>query len=170
MTLFPDSETFIKERPKGLTQQQKDELLRGIAEEAVKYNYVDDDLDAIIEDLEEFYPFDGDAFDMAVDLRDRGYEADSAFVEWLESLSMDYRKALDNNVRMWVAAHDVKPKFRVGDQLGVHERLNYKIPSGDVVFVNGVQEDLGRYLIHQERKNGAGYVIDFEVVEKNCEQ
>src|SRR5690606_2298927 len=113
-TLFSDKDVFQKERPATITEAQENEFFQKMTAEIISDGWSRSNMAVIVSDLKELYPLD-DGFEMAKDLegyRFRGhYNIDSGFVEWLEGLDSEYGQVIQENVKAWVQAHDIKPKL-----------------------------------------------------------
>lgn len=144
--LFKDSEVFVKERPSKLSEKQETEIWQNLAKEVVNNGWSDDDIDTIIEDLQSLSMSDS-GYEMAKDLdgfsANGSYDIDTSFIEWLDMLDSDFDNARRENVKRWVKAHDIKPKYKIGTQLVVRERFSRspELQVDKVIFVNGYYEN-----------------------------
>ena len=129
--LFDDSETFQKERPTKITEQQENEVYSKLAKEIIKNGWcVDETEEDIIYDLKDLSMNDT-GFEMAKHLEGYNmkcnYEIDTDFIYWLDDFEYRFRKVLEQNVRDWVKAINPKPLFEKGQKLIVKEFINYKL-------------------------------------------
>jgi hypothetical protein len=172
-TLFQDSETFQKERPKKLTEQQEQAFYKELADEIIDNGWSQSGVDNIISDLKEVYPFHDNGYELAKELEgfnmSASYDIDVRFVEWLEDLSYEYSKKVEENQKAWVKAHDVKPKFNISDKLKCSKRIsNSRFHQDDVVYIRNIHAETGKYVIHKDPDYKGGTVIDFEIIEGGC--
>lgn len=171
--LFPDSETFTKDRPLKITDEQKKAFLTQIAREIIKNRYSTDSLEEISEDMFNVVNFNDSGYEIAKDLDNDGqatYDIDSQFIEFLEGLSWRKDDILKGNVKAWVKAHNIRPSYNKGQQLTINIKLNHlkTFAAGEVVYINGVQPETATYLVDTDPKKNGGTVIPFERVETNC--
>lgn len=171
--LFPDSETFTKDRPLKTTDEQNKAFITKIAKEIVKYQYSKDSVLMISEDLLLHVNFNAEGYDIAKRLEKEGtatYKINSQFIEYLEGLSWDKDEILKGNVKDWVKAHNILPKFEKGEQLTITTRLNHLITFAPArtVYITGIQSDVACYLVSENPKRKGGVIIPFERVETNC--
>jgi len=170
MTLFSDSETFTKVRPRGITAEQKTIFFRGIAKEIINDNYSESKEDVIFNDLLNInLSYSG--FDIAKSLESDGagkYKCNSMFVEFLENLQWEVDEIIKQNHKDWVKAHNIKPKYSKGDKLFVNNTQFKPFVQNEKVFINGIKEETGHYIVHQDPFKNGGYMIEFEIVELNC--
>jgi hypothetical protein len=155
MKLFKDSEVFIKERPNFITKQQKEELIKSVAKDIIKYGFYECSLSDAIEDVTDNYHLffsNEDGYLKAKLIEDYLYAINpsSEFVEYLDGLWYKQRTILDKNVKDWVLAHDVKPKLNKGDTV---EYLSsaYKI--------TGYRLDEAKYILNETR------LVEYEKIE-----
>jgi hypothetical protein len=171
--LFKDSEIFIKERPTKLSEKQETEIWQKLAKEVIDNGWSDDDIKTIIEDLQGLSMSDS-GYEMAKDLegfRSNGhYDIDTAFIEWLDMLDRDFYYARYENVKQWVKAHDIKPKYEIGTQLIVKEHFtrSQELQVGKVIFINGYYEKEAKYCVSNEKDSKRNVVIIYENIERCC--
>lgn len=171
--LFKDSETFIKERPTKLSEKQETEIWQKLAKEVIDNGWSDDDIDTIIEDLQNLSMSDS-GYEMAKDLEgfssNADYYIDTSFIEWLDMLDSDFDDARRENVKRWVKAHDIKPKYDIGTKLVVKEHFTRspELQVGKVIFVNGYYEKEAMYSVSNEKDSKGNVLIIYENIEKYC--
>jgi hypothetical protein len=180
-TLFNDSEVFQKERPKTVTANQLDEFYKVRAKEIISQGFSDSDEEDIIQDLQNLYPFNDNGYEMARRLEvcpsASEYEFNTDFCEFLDSLDFEYRQILSENVKAWVKAHDIKPKFEKGTKLLIKRTLCHGLIKDMEVYVNSINSNQfhsddrndGNYCIDTNPKRNGGTVLAYELVESNCE-
>ena len=170
--LFNDSELYIKERPKQITEQQAEKLYKEIAEEIVKDGWSDDDVEDIIQDVSEIN-FKENGYEIAKSLesgrRLTTYNIDAMFVEFLDCLGHRKDSIHRQNVRDWASANNPQPKFAKGQKIRVKTALSYNMKSGQEFFVTGIKQEEAYYMIHENPEHNGGYVFDYEKLEANCE-
>jgi len=167
--LFTDSEPFQKERPTKITEQQEQDYYKKVAEEIIKWQWTDDDLEDVLYDVTRISANDS-GYEIAKDL-ERGrasYDIDTPFIEYLDDFGYHKSQILQKNVEDWVKAHNPQPKFQKGQKLIVETTLNYEKKKGAIVFVTGFSEKSGCYLIDENEKRQGGTVIAYEKVEGCC--
>ena len=171
--LFKDSETFIKERPTKLSEKQEIEIWQNLAKEVVGNGWSDDDIDTIIEDLQGLSMSDS-GYEMAKDLEhfsaNGNYYIDTSFIEWLDMLDSDFDDAIRENVKRWVKAHNIKPKYEIGTQLVVKEHFTRspELQVGRVIFVNGYYENEAKYCVSNEKESKRNILVVYEEIEQCC--
>lgn len=171
--LFPDSETFVKERPTKLSEKQETEIWQKLAKEVIDNGWSDDDIDTIIEDLQNLSMSDS-GYEMAKDLEgfraNGSYDIDTSFIEWLDMLYSDFSDANRENVKRWVKAHNIKPKYEIGTQLVVKEHFTRspELQVGKVIYVNGYYENEAKYCVSNEKESRQNVVIIYEDIERCC--
>lgn len=171
--LFKDSETFIKERPTKLSEKQEAEIWQKLAKEVVDNGWSGDDIDTIIEDLQNLSRYDS-GYEMAKDLEcfisNGNYDIDTSFIEWLDMLDSDFDDARRENVKRWVKAHSIKPKYEIGTQLVVKEHFTRspELQVGKVIFVNGFYENEAKYCVSNEKDSKQNILIVYEDIERCC--
>lgn len=171
--LFNDSETFVKERPEKLSEKQKAEIWQKLAKEVIDGGWSDDDIDTIIEDLQGLSMSDS-GYEMAKDLEgfraNGNYDIDISFIEWLDMLDSDFDDARRENVKRWVKAHYIEPKYEIGTQLVVKEYFTRspELQVGKVIFVNGYYENEAKYCVSNEKDSRRNALIVYEKIEQCC--
>ena len=171
--LFKDSEVFVKERPSKLSEKQEAEIWQNLAKEVVKNGWSTDDIDTIIEDLQGLSMSDS-GYEMAKDLEyfsaNGSYDIDTSFIEWLDMLDSDFDDARRENVKRWVKAHDIKPKYDIGTQLVVNEHFSRspELQVGKEVFVNGYYKNEAKYCVSNEKDSKRNVLIIYENIERCC--
>lgn len=170
-TLFKDSEVLNKERPTKPTNQQIEEFWAKMAEEILDNNFSTSDKEDIISDLKNLSLYDT-GFEMAKELDEpnanANYEIDSSFIEWLESLSWEYRSLNDKNVKHWVSVFNPEHKYLKGQALLVNENLDREYTKGKIVYVTGFSLEKACYLISEDKNRNGGTVLAYEKVESCC--
>jgi len=171
--LFKDSEVFVKERPIKLSEKQEAEIWQNLAKEVVKNGWSTDDIDTIIEDLQGLSMSDS-GYEMAKYLEgfsaNGNYDIDTSFIEWLDMLDSDFDDARRENVKRWVKAHDIKPKYEIGTQLVVKEHFTQspELQVGKIIFVNGYYENEAKYCVSNEKDSKRNVLIIYEKIEQYC--
>jgi len=173
--LFKDSEVFVKERPIKLSEKQEIEIWQKLAKEVIDNGWSDDDIDTIIKDLQGLSMSDSDSgYEMAKDLEgwsaNGNYDIDTSFIEWLDMLDSNFDDAIRENVKRWVKAHHIKPKYEIGTQLVVKEHFTRspELQVGKVIFVNGYYENEAKYCVSNEKDSKVNVIIIYEKIEQCC--
>jgi len=171
--LFKDSEVFVKERPSKLSEKQEAEIWQNLAKEVIDNGWSDDDIDDIIEDLQNLSKSDS-GYEMAKDLEGynskASYDIDTSFIEWLDMLDSDFDDKRRENVKRWVKAHDIKPKYEIGTQLVVKECFSRspELQVGKVIFINGYYENEAKYCVSNDKDSKQNILIVYENIEQCC--
>lgn len=172
-TLFKDKEVFQKERPTNITESQKQEFIKNIAQEIIDNGYSDSDFDEVLEDIEDLYPFYDTGFELAKQLDGYGssgeYHIDSDFIAFLEDLTWKKAILINGNVKKWVQAHDIKPKFPLFTSLTLKSNISKDYNAGDTIFINTIKNDDGLYGISKTINDTRNRLIEFEKLEGNVE-
>lgn len=156
--LFKDSEMFMKKRPNFVTEQQKEDFYKRIAQEIIDNGWGDASVEDIIRDLKSISLHDS-GYEIAKNLEYNncfGYEIDTEFIEYLDGLCWEYDNLKRQNVVAWVKATSPKSKFKVGD------RLIYKDKE---VLVYGLHEETAEYIINNDMKVKGGRLIPYEEID-----
>ena len=171
-TLFNDAEVFQKERPTQLTQKQKDDFYSEQAKDLKAQGFSTDDEEDIIEDLKKLYPFNDNGFEMAKELDGYGcqatYDIDTNFCEWLDFLHHQYSQIETKNVKDWVKAHNVQPKFNDGQKLLIVEKICRGMEKDMIVYANYKREEEALYVVDADNTKRGGTLLSYERVEKCC--
>ena len=164
--LFKDKETFQKNRPLHLPNDIFLKMCEKMAEEIVS-NGFHSDKDQVSEDLQNHVDFNDDGYDMARTLDDscHGYNTSAMFVDHLDCLGNENDTELRKLVKQWVSAHDLKPKYKIGDKLKFESKLNIRRKEHEFMFITGIREETAEYLMHEEENYKGGYVLRYERVE-----
>lgn len=158
--LFKDSEMFMKQRPNFVTEQQKEDYYKRIAQEINDNGWGDATIEDIVCDLEGVSLHDS-GYEIAKYLEYNGgdYEIDTEFIEFLDGLGWEFNSLKRQNLVAWVKATNPKPKFKVGD------RLIYK---NKEVLVYGLREETAEYILSDDLKIKGGRLIPYEEVDDVC--
>jgi hypothetical protein len=170
-SLFEETVGVQKHRPTKITNQQRDKLYIELAQEIIDNNYSSSDINVISEDLKNLFTTDS-GFEKAKALENNGngtYRFNGDFVDSLDNIDYEIYTVLQENVKLWAKAHDVKPRFTKGLKLFIKETLNREKIKGETVYINGIQEDTATYLIDKDPNRNGGTVFAFEKIEANCE-
>lgn len=167
--LFPDSETFTKERPTEMTSKQSDELYLKLAKEVINEGWSNSDPKDIAESIKEIPYYLNNGYERAKYLEDHCFWTgiEVSFVEWLDSLDDQINDVIKENVKAWVQAHNIQPQFKKGDTLNVQNNFSGYI-TGDIIHVTNIYPDEARYTVDVDPNRRGGYLIAFEKVEANC--
>ena len=170
-TLFNDSDVFVKERPIKLTAHQEEKFYLDMAKELIKDNYSDDDEVTIARDLR-YLSLSENGYELAKTLEDYGnanYEIDPSFCEWLECLSSEKDDRIRVNIKAWVKAHDIKPKYTQGVKVRIPTEWSRSFKEGDEVYITTINQELAYYCVDADPKKKGGVVLAYEVLEAKCE-
>ena len=169
--LFDDKLFVQKERPTKITKQQEEKLLLKLSNEVIEENFSSDCVEDIAEDLRKLSTYDS-GYEMAKSLESNGncrYDIDSRFIDWLDFCNQERDYVLNDNIRLWVKAHDVKSKYKKGNKLKVLEPLTYGVNVSDDIYITGVKSKEANYLIDKDPNRNGGIMIPFERVEQCCD-
>ncbi len=172
--LFSDSEVFTKGRPNSITNEQKKQLIRSIADDIFSYDYSRSDIDEIEDDMDMIFPFNQTGFELAKELdsylANAEYDFNPDFIEFLEDLSLKVDDAKEENVKLWVKAHDIKPKLKDKSKLRVNEGIiGTRFREGDEIFINYHYLETAVYVVDKDPDRKGGTLIDYEKIELYCE-
>jgi len=170
--LFDDTQLVQKERPTKITTQQEEQLFIDLAKECIKNQYSSDDEETIIEDLKNLSSNDS-GFEKAKYLYDSGdaeYDFSGDFIDWLETIDLNGRNILKENVKTWVKAHKPQPKLEKGTKLIINESLGFRkdLKKYCIVYVTGINMEEAYYTISDNKEKYGGCCLAFEKVELNC--
>lgn len=169
--LFKDSEVYTKVRPTKITEQQKQDFYKKIAEEIIKGGWSTDEPEDIISDVSDI-SFHDSGYEIAKDLEGYGkkasYDIDTLFIEYLDDLGYDFSKILDKNIEEWVSVHNPKPKYDIGQKLILEKTIYRDMQQGITLYVNGLDTKRACYLIDEDKEKKGGRVIPYEEIETSC--
>lgn len=168
--LFDDTSFIVNKRPLEITEQQRESMFITLANQVIKYNYSNDDVETIAYDLSQLSKHD-DGFERAKDLEQDGigdYTFNGDLVNWLDQMDCEERSILTENVKLWVKAHNPLPKFEIGDELIINSRLNSEMPTGLVIYITNFRMEEALYTVSANKEQQGGYLIPFEYVEGKC--
>lgn len=167
-TLFPDSETFVKDRPTKLTPNQEKELYRSLAKDMKAHGFAAEyqDEESIIKDLKSLSSWQ-DGYEKAKDLERKGYEINTEFVQWLDDIEYDRRSLLRSTVTQWVEAHSITPGYEKGQKLQATGVVHGYHEEGDVLFITSINRKSATYCIDKNPENNGGLVRTYEDIEEN---
>lgn len=165
--LIDDSETFQKDRPLTITNEQRAVLLKELAESILKWGHSKDSIANIVADLDDVCGACDSGYEMAKELEDRysDYTINSNFIELLESWDSLVNDRQRENVRDWVSAHDIKPKFSAFQKLTLKKAPFFSFVVGDEVYINYLKTDTAEYVIDKDPKRKGGTVVSYEKLE-----
>lgn len=169
--LFEETVGVTDIRPTEITKQQREELFLKLADEVIKYQYCKNgDRETIAYDLGKLTPNDS-GFEKAKQLEDDSfltYTFEGNFIEFLDIIDSQIYLILEENVKLWAKANDIKPKLAKGQKLLVLERLNWEQTADKIVFINGIRQLTATYVVDTDPNKKVGTIIPFETVESNC--
>jgi len=170
--IFKEKEVFQKERPKGLTDLQRQNLTKKLAAEIIDNGWSDSDISDILLDLD-FLPEWESGFELAKEL-DRNisagrYKVDAEFIEWLDTFGFRFAETKLKNLKAWVAAHNIKPKFVKGQKLKIINKMPFFLGFFDTIYINYVDKKRAMYYVGAALGNYLNASYNFEDVENNCE-
>lgn len=173
--LFTDSELFAKERPDFITDSQKENLINNIVDDIINNGYSDSEKDDIRSDIESIYPFKETGFQLAKSLdsymANAEYDFTTEFIDFLHYIQFEKERIVKENVKQWVKAHKIKPKFADGCELIVkNDMIGTIFKEGDIVYVNYHYPETATYVIDKDPERKGGTLIPFEKVEINCDK
>jgi hypothetical protein len=168
--LFDETVGITKIRPTKITKQQRKDLFLKLADEIIENQYSKSDRDTIANDLAELSDYDT-GFEKAKALEQDGignYTFEGDFIDFLEGIGDEKYWVLQENVKLWVKAHNPNPKFDVGQKLIIEVDLNREQRAGGVIYINGIKDETATYIIDKDPNKGGGFIIAYELVESNC--
>jgi len=174
-TLFKDSEVVTKQRPDKLSENQKAEIYNRLAQEIIDGGWSKHDISDIIEDLKGLSKNDS-GYEKAKELENgfnskARYGIDTSFIEWLDFFDDEFSDVVRENVKTWVKAHDIKPKFEIGTQLTISRYISIapELKVGNNIYVNNIRESEAQYGVSPEKDSNLNYIINYETIESGCE-
>lgn len=167
--LFKDSETFQKERPLRITGKQELDVYKEVADEIIKCSLSTNSKKQIVKDLAENYISNSDSIETANQLRENcsGYTFNSSLLEMIELIDVIISEKKDKNVKQWVKAHSIKPKYKIGDSFKLKKPVCYGYSNIDIVFITGIYKDRACYTISLDKNQNGGTLVAYERLE-NC--
>ena len=171
MKLINDSDVFQKERPTTITNEQRMEVLKEVAVDIVNWQLCKSSLGQIIADLDEVYDSSSSGFEMAKELEEGFnifgyYTVNSQLVELLENLDSLSDDKKRDNIKDWVKAHNIKPKFKKGDKVKLKLAPFFSLNVGDEVYINYIKEDTAHYVVDKDPNRKGGIVVEYEKLER----
>lgn len=172
--LFSDSELFTDDRPNFITNDQREKLLDSLVDEIISHGYsrspkyaIKSDLDSIVGLIMD------DGYEIAKDLDDNmsslgSYKVNSCFVEWCECIQHQVDDILSENVRDWVKAKHIEPKFKAGDLIKLGKFLSaYEdgYSEGDSVYIKKTYSDTAQYGISKNKDASRLLLINYERID-----
>ena len=164
---------LFKERPSELSEKQETEIWNKLAKEVIDNGWSYDNIDTIIEDLKCLSMSDS-GYEMAKYLEgfsaNGSYDIDTSFIVWLDMLDIDFDNARRENVKLWVKAHGIKPKYEIGAQLLVNELFSRmpELQVGKIIFINGYYENEAKYCVSNDKDSKRNILIVYENIEQCC--
>lgn len=153
--LFEDSELFDKERPKTMTVIQSIKMYRDIAEDIMRNGWSKpwSLMEDIISDLEDISLHES-GFEIAKELeatRNANYDFTPQFIEYLDGVGFKEISIIDQNIRNWVSAHDIKPKLKVCDTFTLKKTVkpHSKLIKGSMWIVHRIDDDVAIYVLKE---------------------
>jgi len=169
--LFNDSEVFMKERPVRITEQQAKEFYTKMAKEIIKNKYSTSSIEDIIEDLADI-SYGDNGYEIAKKLDDyisnASYNIDVMFCEWLDCFNSDKEDVLRENIKTWVKAHNIKPKYAKGQKLKIEKSIYYASVIGSEIYVTGHRDEEAYYMVDADKNRNGGICVNYEKLEANC--
>jgi len=168
--LFPDSETFTKERPLKITDEQLQNFYKKIATEITENGWSKSPIESIAQDLSNVNLSQMvNGYEIAKELEQEGsYTFEMDFLEYLDNLPYEKESIREMNVKDWVKAHNPQHKFSLGDKLEIKTMLNYEKKAGEIIYINGFREDSAHYIVDKDKNRQGGTLITYEKLESNC--
>lgn len=167
-TLFNDGEIFQKERPTNITEEQRKEYFEEFANEIIDGGFSSSTIEKIISDLVDLNQNEN-GYELSKELEDYGkkgsYNIDSSFVELMDSFGSGIMDIHRDNVRDWVLAHNIKPKYAYGQKFRVKTPIYYRQDTDTPLFITGIREEEGYYLVDSDKDRQGGICIHYEKIE-----
>lgn len=124
------------ERPKNLTDEQKDKLAVKIGKKICEWCNKETSLELCIEDTKEILSFNynDNGFDLAKAYEDKGYSPDAELVYILEDIPYIRYEILNKAIEKWVIEDKIEPEFEIGTICNV--KYGAKLLEGVIVDYN----------------------------------
>lgn len=171
-TLIKDNEVFQKERPTKITKKQRNDILSEVADDIISCNLSKNCKDVIIDDLDKIYDGFRSGYEMAKEIEDSfkcsgTYNITSTLIELLESLDSLSSAKLRENIKLWVKAHNIKPKLSKGQKVNVKFNPFLSKHIGEEVYINRIDLTTASYVVHKDPTHKGGWVVAYEKIEQN---
>lgn len=171
--LFDDAPFVQKERPTKITEEQEQKMYLDLAAEIIKNQWAKTGLEECIAESLSELSINDSGFEKAKDLEDNSYvdyDFCGDFINFLDDMSSRRRLLVDQNVKLWVKAHNPQPKLEKGTKLKIDKALcrSKDLLKDSLVYVTGINMEKAYYTISANKEQQGGYVIAFEEVENNC--
>lgn len=170
--LFNDNEFVTSERPNFITDEQKEQMYRDIAQEIINEGYIEfnEDIEDIVSDLKSVN-FNQSGYEIAKDLEFMGcsYVFDSDFIGFLSDLEFKEDEFKNENVKAWVKAYNPQPKLKEGAKIEITNKFAWSFNIGDVRYINGYDKKMARYKVSVEYPCDRSTLIAYEVIEQNSQ-
>jgi hypothetical protein len=168
--LFQDSEVFVRERPTKPTEKQTEDFYKSKAQEIIDNNWSGSQINRIIIDLDDLYPFYRSGYELAKKIENlsANYNISVDFIEFLDDLSHDYSKLVNINVIEWVKAIQPMPEWKKGDKIKLIEKLTncFEYYPDKEFFITGIDEKEARYIINPDKDFQGGTLFNYELLER----
>lgn len=169
--LFKDSEVYTEKRPTKITDAQRQKYFEEVAEEIKGNGWSTSTIERIVQDLSEISPNDN-GYQAAKKLESwpckGSYSIDAMAVEFLDCFNSNKDDILTENIKVWVKAHNIKPKLPFGTKLIIEKTLNHLLPTQMEIYITGMQLEEAYYMVSEDKNKNGGYCVDYEIIESHC--
>ena len=162
-------------RPKRNNEEIMSETAKVIAKKVLSWTRQDyfteeDVIDALCKVL----PFSDDGYELAKEMEDEGFDADSELVSIMEGASWELDRQHRKAVKQWVKDNDIRPKLKEGDEIHIQVRQRDRTKYDAIIAE--VREETAEYMVavpdlgHIKEGLGThGYILRYEWVEEQLE-
>ena len=166
--LFKDSETFQKERPLSITKSQELEVFSEVAEYIIEWNLSRNSKKQIAKDLQEYHISNSESIETANELRENcsGYTYNSNLLEQIELIDILISEKKYENIKQWVEAHNIKPKYKIGDSFKLKKTVSYGYSNIDTIYITCIYEERASYAISLDKNKRGGTLVSYERLEE----
>lgn len=174
--LFSEREILLNKRPRDLSNEQKEEFFKSIAEEIIANKWSSSPLENIMEDFQDL-DLNQDGYDIAKELdRTFGlsayYDIDTFFVEYLDSLYGQKYDIIRKNLLLWEKTFNIQPLFKDGQKLIIEKSIGggTELKEGDIIFVKKDDYSPTCYSVSKEEDSNHDWIIEYERIESSCRE
>jgi len=164
--LFKDSEIFVKERPKYLTNRQEEKLLQKFALNIIHKGYSKSNMENIMNDIQQLEDYEAE--EEANEFLEYYSEANYLSIANIKNIFQEYlseKNELERqNVLQWIHAHKIRPLFHIGETIIIKSNSqNIKLTHGKKLVIENIYFDQAQYLLSDNNHNS--FVLDYEILE-----
>ena len=169
--LFKDSEIFVKERPKYLTNRQEEKLLQKFALKIINRGYSRSNLGSIMNDIQELEEYEAE--EEVDEFLEYYSEANYLSATNIKNIFQEYLSEKNEierqNILQWIHAHKIRPLFHIGEIVIINSNnQNANLTRGKKLVIENIYFDQAQYLLSDNNHNS--FVLDYEILEAIAEK